>query len=104
MNTATDSTAAATDTQAIDTTLEVINKLGLHARACGKLIEVTARHRSDIRIGRGDSLVDAKNIMALLMLGAGKGTTLRLIVQGSDQDKAHAAIRELFALRFHEAE
>jgi len=102
MTTATDSTA--TDSQAIDTTLEVINKLGLHARACGKLIEVTARHRCDIKIGRGDSLVDAKNIMALLMLGAGKGTTLRLVVTGADQDKAHAAIRELFAQRFHEAE
>lgn len=42
--------------------------------------------------------------MHLLMLGAGKGTTLRLVVNGSDQDKAHAAIRELFAQRFHEAE
>ncbi|WP_410209469.1 HPr family phosphocarrier protein [Aquirhabdus sp.] len=88
----------------IDTTLDVINKLGLHARACGKLIEVTSRHRCDIRIGRDDALVDAKNIMALLMLGAGKGSTLRLVIQGSDQDKAHDAIRELFALRFHEAE
>ena len=59
-------------TEPIDTTLDVVNKLGLHARACGKLIEVTARHRCDIRIGRGDNLVDAKNIMHLLMLGAGK--------------------------------
>ncbi len=94
----------ASGTEPIDTTLDVVNKLGLHARACGKLIEVTARHRCDIRIGRGDNLVDAKNIMHLLMLGAGKGTTLRLVVTGSDQDKAHAAIRELFAQRFHEAE
>lgn len=91
-------------TTAIDTTLDVVNKLGLHARACGKLIEVTSRHRCDIQIGHGDSLVDAKNIMALLMLGAGKGTKLRLVVQGTDQDKAHAAIRELFIDRFNEAE
>ena len=82
----------------------MVNKLGLHARACGKLIEVTSRHRCDIQIGHGDSLVDAKNIMALLMLGAGKGTKLRLVVQGTDQDKAHAAIRELFIDRFNEAE
>ena len=73
-------TTPASETTAIDTTLDVVNKLGLHARACGKLIEVTSRHRCDIKIGRGDSLVDAKNIMALLMLGAGKGTTLRLVV------------------------
>jgi phosphocarrier protein NPr len=97
-------TASGSATTPIDTTLDVVNKLGLHARACGKLIEVTSRHRCDIQIGHGDSLVDAKNIMALLMLGAGKGTKLRLVVQGSDQDKAHAAIRELFTARFHEAE
>ncbi len=97
-------TTPASETTAIDTTLDVVNKLGLHARACGKLIEVTSRHRCDIKIGRGDSLVDAKNIMALLMLGAGKGTTLRLVVNGSDQDKAHTAIRDLFVARFHEAE
>lgn len=97
-------TTSTSETTVIDTTLDVVNKLGLHARACGKLIEVTSRHRCDIKIGRGESLVDAKNIMALLMLGAGKGTTLRLVVQGSDQDKAHDAIRELFVAKFHEAE
>jgi phosphocarrier protein NPr len=97
-------TTSESDITPIDTTVDVVNKLGLHARACGKLIEVTSRHRCDIQIGHGDSLVDAKNIMALLMLGAGKGTKLRLVVQGSDQDKAHAAIRELFNARFHEAE
>ncbi|MBC7751179.1 MAG: HPr family phosphocarrier protein [Candidatus Saccharibacteria bacterium] len=97
-------TTPALETIAIDTTLDVVNKLGLHARACGKLIEVTSRHRCDIKIGRGDSLVDAKNIMALLMLGAGKGTTLRLVIHGSDQDRAHTAIRDLFVARFHEAE
>lgn len=97
-------TTSASESTAIDTTLDVVNKLGLHARACGKLIEVTSRHRCDIKIGRGESLVDAKNIMALLMLGAGKGTTLRLVVQGSDQDKAHDAIRELFMAKFYEAE
>jgi phosphocarrier protein NPr len=97
-------TTSAPETTAIDTTLDVVNKLGLHARACGKLIEVTSRHRCDIQIGHGDALVDAKNIMALLMLGAGNGTTLRLVIQGTDQDKAHAAIRELFIARFHEAE
>ena len=66
----------------IDTTIDVINKLGLHARASGKLIEVTTRFRSSIQIGKGDKLVDAKNIMSLLMLGAGKGTTLRLVIDG----------------------
>ena len=97
-------TTPASEMTAIDTTLDVVNKLGLHARACGKLIEVTSRHRCDIKMGRGDALVDAKNIMALLMLGAGKGTTLRLVVHGADQERAHDAIRELFVAKFHEAE
>lgn len=44
----------------IDTTVDVINKLGLHARASGKLIEVTTKFRSSIQIGKGDKLVDAK--------------------------------------------
>mgnify|MGYP000927354505 CR=1 FL=1 len=45
----------------IDTTIDVINKLGLHARASGKLIEVTTKFSSSIQIGKGDKLVDAKN-------------------------------------------
>ena len=88
----------------IDTTVDVINKLGLHARASGKLIEVTTKYRSTIHIGKGDKLIDAKNIMSLLMLGAGKGTTLRLVIDGPDEDKALAAIQALFAARFNEAE
>lgn len=88
----------------IDTSIDVINKLGLHARASGRLIEVTTKYRSDIQLGRGDRLIDAKNIMSLLMLGAGKGTTLRLVVNGSDEEKACEEVKALFAARFHEAE
>lgn len=88
----------------IDTTIDVINKLGLHARASGKLIEVTTKFRSTIQIGRGDHLIDAKNIMALLMLGAGIGTTLRLIVNGPDEELALAEVKALFAAKFYEAE
>lgn len=88
----------------IDTTIDVINKLGLHARASGRLIEVTSKYRSDIQLGRGNNLIDAKNIMSLLMLGAGKGSTLRLVVNGPDEEKACEAIKQLFAARFLEAE
>lgn len=88
----------------IDTTIDVVNKLGLHARASGKLIEVTTRFRSSIQIGKDDKLVDAKNILSLLMLGAGKGTTLRLVIEGSDQDQALTEIQALFAAKFYEAD
>lgn len=88
----------------IDITVDVINKLGLHARASGKLVELTTAYRSDIKIGRNTQLVDAKNIMFLLMLGAGKGSTLRLVVDGPDEQAATDAICTLFANRFDEAE
>lgn len=88
----------------IDTSLDVINKLGLHARASGKLIEVTSKYRSNIQLGKGKELIDAKNIMSLLMLGAGKGTTLRLVVDGTDEEKACEEIKALFAAKFHEGE
>lgn len=88
----------------IDTSLDVINKLGLHARASGKLIEVTTKFRSNILIGKGEHLVDAKNIMSLLMLGAGKGTTLRLKIEGADEQQALQEILALFAAKFYEAD
>ncbi len=88
----------------IDTTVDVINKLGLHARASGKLIEVTTKYRCNIQLGKNKELIDAKNIMSLLMLGAGKGTTLRLVIDGPNEEKACEEILSLFAARFHEAE
>lgn len=88
----------------IDTTIDVVNKLGLHARASGKLIEVTTRFQSSIQIGKDDKLVDAKNILSLLMLGAGKGTTLRLVIEGADQQQALIEIQALFAAKFYEAD
>ena len=88
----------------IDTTVDVINKLGLHARASGKLIEVTTKFRSSIQIGKGEKLIDAKNIMALLMLGAGKGTTLRLVIDGPDEEKALEEVQALFVAKFYEAD
>lgn len=88
----------------IETDIEIINKLGLHARAAAKLVSVTAQFQSSIRLGRGERLIDAKSIMALLMLGAGKGSTLRLVIDGSDEAAAHAAVVTLINNRFDEAE
>ena len=85
-------------------TLEIINKLGLHARAAAKLVETVAPFKSSVRIGRGERLVDARSIMALLMLGAGQGTLLQLQVSGDDADAALAAVQSLVARRFDEAE
>ena len=68
------------------------------------MIEVTTKFRSSIQIGKNDKLIDAKNIMSLLMLGAGKGTTLRIVIDGPDEEKALSEIQALFAAKFYEAE
>lgn len=84
--------------------VEIINRLGLHARAAAKLVETVSRHQAQVRIGRGERLVDARSIMALLMLGAGQGSRLRLQVEGADAETAAAAVLDLIARRFDEAE
>jgi phosphotransferase system HPr (HPr) family protein len=88
----------------IETDIEIINKLGLHARAAAKLVSTASQYTSSIRLGKGERLIDAKSIMALLMLGAGKGTCLRLVVDGADEAAAHAAVVALINNRFDEAE
>lgn len=88
----------------ISLTVDIINKLGLHARAAAKLVETVAPFKSSIRIGRGERLVEARSIMALLMLGAGQGSQLTLQVSGDDAEAAVAAIQSLLARRFDEAE
>ena len=88
----------------IEAEIEIINKLGLHARAAARLVSLSAQFSSKIQVGRGERLIDAKSIMALLMLGAGKGSVLRLRCEGKDAEKAHAAVTALINNRFDEAE
>lgn len=87
-----------------DIEVDIINRLGLHARAAAKLVETASRFQAHARIGRGERLVDTRSIMSLLMLGAGQGSRLRLQIEGDDADAALAAITDLLARRFDEAE
>lgn len=84
--------------------LLIINKRGLHARAAAKLIGTTSQFQSQIKLGTDANLVDAKNIMAVMMLAAGIGTTLTIQVDGVDEQEALAAVADLFAHRFDEDE
>ncbi len=88
----------------VRTELEIINKLGLHARAAAKFVSTASAFASDIRVGREDRLVDGKSIMSVMMLAAGKGTTLRLEVDGRDEGAAARALADLVARRFDEDE
>lgn len=85
--------------------IEIINKLGLHARAAAKLVAVAGRYSARATLGRpGQKGADAKSIMAMLMLAAGKGSTLVLECDGSDEQEQADAICALVADYFEEGE
>jgi phosphocarrier protein HPr len=92
-----------------ENTLDIINKLGLHARAASKLTTLCARYKSKIVFcklinNEKKQPADGKSIMALMLLAAGKGSQLHVSCEGTDEDEALAAISELFANRFDESE
>ncbi|MBJ7549560.1 HPr family phosphocarrier protein [Marinomonas ostreistagni] len=88
----------------LEQSVEIINKLGLHARAAGKLVETTTRFTSDITIEKEGRNVDGKSIMAMMMLAAAKGTTINVKVNGEDEAAAMEAIINLINDRFGEGE
>ncbi|NNM50662.1 MAG: HPr family phosphocarrier protein [Pseudomonadales bacterium] len=82
--------------------IEIINKLGLHARAASKLVSLSSRYTSRIELGRGGRFIDAKSIMALLLSSASKGTLIVLRADGEDEDEALEALCALINNRFDE--
>ncbi len=85
--------------------ITIINKLGLHARAAAKLASAAARFGCKIETGVSENkMIDAKSVMSIMLLAAGKGTTLHFRFDGEDEVKARAHIEKLFADRFGEGE
>jgi len=84
--------------------LEIINKLGLHARAATKLASTAGHYLCAIRTGTKEPLVDAKSIMSLMLLAASQSTVLIFEFDGEDEDEARQAISELLADYFGEGE
>ena len=87
----------------IESSITICNKAGLHARAASKLVGVTSQFQSSVKIGN-EKLVDGRSILSLMMLAAGKGTTLRIVVDGEDEQYALDAIQFLVNNRFDEGE
>ena len=85
-------------------TLRIVNKLGLHARAAAKLIDLASGFESRIRVVRDGREADAKSIMRVMMLAASKGTSIEVVAQGADAAEAVDAIERLVAGRFDEPE
>ena len=84
--------------------LDIINKLGLHARAATKLASTAGRFGCSIKTGKQEPLVDAKSVMSLMLLAASKGTCLIFEFDGYDEQEAHSAISDLLADYFGEGE
>ena len=88
----------------LEESVTIINTLGLHARAAGKWVETTSRFSSDIIIEKDGRNVDAKSIMAMMMLAAGKGTDIKIKTNGEDEEQAMKAIITLIENCFGEDE
>lgn len=85
--------------------IEIINKLGLHARASAKFVGIAGKYPCQIRAGRTpETLVDGKSIMAMMMLAAGKGTKIHLMTEGEQEQDALDALAKLINNYFDEGE
>lgn len=84
--------------------LEIINKLGLHARASAKLTQLAAKFQSEVWMTRNGRRVNAKSIMGVMMLAAGKGSKVLLETDGTDEKACFDALAELIQNKFGEGE
>ena len=82
----------------------IVNKLGLHARASAKLTQAAGRFTAEVWLTRNGRRVNAKSIMGVMMLAAGKGATITIETEGNDAEAALGALVALIANRFDEAD
>ena len=83
---------------------EIINKLGLHARASAKLTQTASAYQSEVWLERNGKRVNAKSIMGVMMLAAARGSTITIDTVGEDADQAMSALIALIADKFGEGE
>jgi len=88
----------------LDKTVTIRNKLGLHARAAVKFVNLANRFSASVKIVKGGDEIDGKSILGILTLAATQGTSIRLVIAGKDEEAAMTALTELIANRFDEKE
>jgi phosphocarrier protein HPr len=84
--------------------IQILNNLGLHARASAKLTQLASQYQSEIWISRDEKRVNAKSIMGVMMLAASKNVFLDIEINGSDEEEALAAIKSLILDFFGEGQ
>ena len=82
--------------------IQVLNKLGLHARAAAKLVFIANKFVSDITLVKDNKQADARSIMKILMLSASKDSIINITVEGNDEIQAMNSIEKLFQNKFDE--
>jgi len=88
----------------IERDVPIINKLGLHARAAAKFVTLASNYKCDIQLARNQRAVNGKSIMGVMMLAAAKGSTVKIIANGADEQQALDNLTELVNNRFGEPE
>ena len=88
----------------LDKTVTIRNKLGLHARAAVKFVNLANRFGASVKIVKDGDEIDGKSILGILTLAATQGTSIRLLIAGKDEEAAMAALIELIDNRFDEKE
>jgi phosphocarrier protein HPr len=84
--------------------IEIINKLGLHARASAKLTQLASSFNSEVWMEKGTRRINAKSIMGVMMLAAGKGSTVAIETSGPDEQGALESLLKLISDKFGEGE
>jgi phosphocarrier protein HPr len=84
--------------------VEIINKLGMHARASAKLTQLAAKYQCEVSLARNGRKVNAKSIMGVMMLAAGKGSRITLETDGPDEGEAMEALVALIGDCFGEGQ
>ncbi len=82
--------------------VEIVNQLGLHARASAKLTQLAAQYKREVWISRNGRRVNGKSIMGVMMLAAGIGSKVQIETTGADENDAMSALQKLIADKFGE--
>ena len=88
----------------VERNIEIINKLGLHARAATKFANTANQFACSVEVRFADKHIDGKSIMSLMLLAAAKGSLIRLVTEGDDAQQAMDSLVHLINNRFDEDE
>lgn len=86
----------------IERETEIVNRLGLHARAAAKMVHTAGAYQSRVTVCRNGEEVDAKSILGLMMMAAAQGSKVTVRCDGNDEEAALRAVTDLIANRFDE--